>query len=123
MSAVAKAEAAWGRPLPDWIGALAAECDRTSQCQTAGRLRYSATVVSCTLNGGYKGSLAAVEERVRAVLMRTVVACPVLGEISGQECQGHQEAPFTPTNPTRVWLWHACPTCAHWRGDARGRQQ
>ena len=107
-SAAALALAAWGAPLPEWVAALAAEADRTSQSATARRLRYSPAVVSCTLKRSYKGSLSAVEGRVRDVLMRASVVCPVLGTIASERCLTEQAAPFTGTNHVRVRLYRAC---------------
>lgn len=107
-SATALALAAWGSPLPDWVEALAGEADRTSQSAAARRLSYSPTVVSCTLRATYQGSLRAVEQRVRDVLMRAQVVCPVLGGIPSARCIAEQAAPFAPTNHERVRLYRAC---------------
>lgn len=111
----ARALAAWGAGAPDWVLALAAECDRTSQGRAAKRLGRSATVVNQVLNGAYKGRLEAIETRVRGELMRAVVICPVLGEISTRKCDDEQSRLKTSTNILRTLLRQTCPGCPHYR--------
>jgi hypothetical protein len=43
------------------------------------------------------------------------VACPVLDDLPRQRCLDHQRQreQFAATNPTRVLLYRACPTCIH----------
>ncbi len=116
MTALSRAKVAWGDPPPDWVAALAEACDRESQAKVARRLQYSAAVVSGTINGTYKGDLRAVEGRVRDVLMRATVGCPVLGDIPSTRCVEEQAAPFRATNHQRVQLYHACRGgCPHSR--------
>jgi hypothetical protein len=54
---------------------------------------------------------------VRGEFLDARVSCPVLGEIPTGECIGHQLRKFQPTNPLRVALRRACPTCPN-REDA-----
>lgn len=109
----------WGANAPDWIRALAAECDRSSQGECAARLGISPAVVNQVLGHSYKGRLDRVEQRVRGELMRETCDCPVLGEISRRDCLDHQvrAKTFRPTNPMRVRLYAACPACPN-REDA-----
>lgn len=107
----------WGANAPDWIVALAAECDRTSQGQCAERLGISSAAVNQVLGNAYKGRMDRVEQRVRGELMRETVTCPVLGEISRRDCLDYQARKFRPTNPLRVQLYTACPACPN-REDA-----
>lgn len=107
----------WGAKPPDWIAALAAECDRTSQGQCATRLGISSAAVNQVLGHAYKGRLDRIEQRVRGELMRETVVCPVLGEISRRDCLDYQARKFRPTNPLRVQLYTACPACPN-REDA-----
>jgi hypothetical protein len=105
-----RARAGWTTP-PDWIAALAAECDKTSQGRTAQRLGISSAAVNQVLGASYKGRLDRVEARVRGELMRETVACPVLGELSRRDCLDHQGRKFSAANPTRVKLYRACKDC------------
>jgi len=107
------ARQAWGEPLPDWIDVLARECAATSQNRVARRLGRSASLVSTVLRGSYRGDMAAVEERVRGVLMRSTVACPALGEIPAHVCQDWQGQArrFSGVNALRVQMFRACRAC------------
>jgi len=114
--ATANALAAWGDPLPDWIAALAGECDRTTQKAAGSRIGYSAGVVNAVLKRAYKGDYTAVEQSVRGALMAATVNCPVLGELTTDRCLQQQRQPFAAHNPQRIALWRACRTgCAHSR--------
>lgn len=106
-----RAAAAWGPNVPDWITALALECDATSQGKVAARLEISAAVVNQVLGNTYKGRVERVETRVRGEYMKATVTCPVLGEISTRDCIANQTKKFKPTNPLRVALRKTCPTC------------
>jgi len=108
-----RACAAWGARTPDWILALAGECDRSSQGKAAEQLGISAAVVNQLIGNSYKGRVDSMEARVRGEYMKAVVECPVLGEISTRDCIGHQRRKFMPTNPLRVALRKACPACAN----------
>lgn len=104
---------AWGGDLPDWVTRLAEECARTSQSKVAGRLAYSPSVVSSVLKGSYKGSLDAVEEKVRGVLMGATVMCPALGTLSTMSCREWRDraADFSGHNALRVKMYRACSAC------------
>lgn len=112
-----RAMAAWGKRSPDWIAALAAECDRSSQGKVAGRLNISSAVVNQVLGNTYTGRVDRVEARVRGELLNAKVLCPILAEISKRECLDNQRLKFTGTNPLRVRLFVACKTCPN-REDA-----
>lgn len=114
--AVAKAQAAWGESLPDWVLALASECDRTSQNTASKRIDYSSAAVSQVINGKYNGDLRAVEQAVRGALMAAIVACPVVGDLAADTCLSHQKTPWAPHNPQRIAFWRACRSgCPHSR--------
>jgi hypothetical protein len=106
--ALDRARLAWPPKMPDWVEALAIACDETSQKAVAQRIGRSASLVSSVLSASYKGDLKAVEALVRGALMRLTVDCPVLGEIAGSDCLGHQQRPFRSTNQTWVELYKAC---------------
>ena len=110
MSAVSKASAAWGGDVPDWLAALARACDAESGRAVATRLGVSPAAVSRVLGNNY-GDTAAMERRVREVLMVNRVNCPVLREIGVEDCRAHQRRPFSPVNPLFVQLARACPAC------------
>lgn len=107
-----RARAGWGASTPDWIAALASACDRTgSQGKVGAELGISSAAVNQVLGNVYKGRLDRIEARVRGELMKEVVACPILGEISKRDCLDYQGRKFRPTNPTRAKLYRACKTC------------
>lgn len=108
---VDRARAAWTSGVPEWVAALAAACDKSSQGKVAQRLGISSAAVNQVLGASYKGRIDRVEARVRGELMRETVACPVLGEISRRECLDHQRRKFAATNPMRVQLYRACKDC------------
>lgn len=115
-SALGKAVVAWGEQIPDWIVALAQECDRTSQNIAAKRIDYSSAAVSQVINGKYSGDLTAIEQAVRGVLMAATVDCPVVGELASDACLAHQKASWSPHNPQRIAFYRACRQgCPHSR--------
>lgn len=100
--------------MSEWIDALRAECERTSQTRTAKRLGVSPSMVNQVLGGSYKGNIARLETLVRGELMAETVECPVMGEITKRQCQDAQERPFAATNPMRVAVYKACRSgCPH----------
>ncbi|MCZ4258641.1 hypothetical protein O4H53_24130 [Sulfitobacter sp. G21635-S1] len=114
MSALETAKDAWGNP-PDWIIALAMECDRSSQNQVARRLERSAPVISGVLRNTYRGSMETVEDIVRGTLLKETIACPVLGEIEKQHCRKWRgrSRKFANTNSQSVTMYRACNRCEH----------
>ena len=111
----------WGDPLPDWIEALARACAGSSQRKVADRLGRSASLVSQVIRKRYEGDMPAVEEAVRGAFMGSVVACPVLGELSTNECQlwRKRSAQFASVNPTWVRMHRACHRCPFNKTPAR----
>lgn len=99
----------------DWLDALAAECKRTSQQRAGQRLGVSGSTVNQVLKGTYKGDLPRIQGLVEGALLHATVECPVLGELPRNRCLENQRRPFQATNPTRVALFQACPTCTHRR--------
>lgn len=99
---------AWGDELPDWVAAIAAEADRTSEKEAASRMGYSPMVIYEVIRRRYGGSYANVEDAARASIMRAVIECPVLGAIDGSSCIKHQKAPYSSANPLRIQLFRAC---------------
>jgi hypothetical protein len=107
------ARAAWGAATPDWIDALAAACDTTSQTAVAQRLGISGSAVNAVLRNRYPAETTRIEQRIRGVLMRGTVPCPVLGELASDLClewQGKAEA-FHDTGQLRRRMFAACRRC------------
>lgn len=101
----------YGRNAPAWIIALAEECDRTTQTKVAGRIGRSASLINQVLKNKYTGNLEGIRQRVDAVLRPSCFQCPVLGEISGDDCLKHQGKPYNPANNLAVRLFLACRKC------------
>lgn len=97
-----------------WIDELRAACARLGQKEIAKRIGYSNAVISQVLNGKYPGDLDRVQAQVEGVLMKRVVDCPMLGEITLDVCRAHQRRKFSTTNPMRVQMYRACRNgCPH----------
>lgn len=117
----AKALAAYGDALPDWVEELAVEATATSLKAAAKRIGYSDAVLSHVFSGRYAGDLARVEEKVRGALMGATVQCPVLGEIGRDHCLDQQRMPFSATSSIRSKLYRACRSgCPHSRIKKEG---
>lgn len=115
MSHIDKARLAWGDMLPDWVRALAEEADRTSQNTVARAIGYSASAVSATIGNTYAAKdTGALEQTVRASVMRAVVACPECGEMPLELCLGWRKRaaePFAPLGSLHRVMRQACSSC------------
>lgn len=100
----------------DWLVVLQEACTGSSQAAVAKRIGYSAAVVNQVLKGTYKGDLARVQQAVEGALMGLTVECPIVGELARNRCLEYQRRGFAATNPFRVSLAKACPTCPNRRG-------
>ena len=110
-----RAVAAWGEPLPDWVSALAEGCDRASMREVAVRLGVSPASISLAINKRRERP-EFVKEKVEAILMISIVACPVMGVMGKLDCDKEQARPFSSANPLRVHLYRACRGgCPHYR--------
>ena len=109
-----KARAAWGADMPDWVALMARKCAETSQNRVAREIGRSASLVSAVLSASYQGDMAAVEDVVRGVYMRTTVDCPQLGTIRTSDCQDWRlkARSFAATNSLRVDMYRACHRCS-----------
>lgn len=113
---LAKAEAAWGKALPDWVRELALEANRTTSARTAQRIGYSGAVLSHVFAKNYPGDIARVEAKVRGALMGLTVDCPVVGEIGRDRCLDEQKMGNTGASSIRAKLFRACRNgCPHSR--------
>lgn len=108
-----RARQAWGANPPDWIVALAAECDRATQTQVGAALGCSPSAVNQVLSRSYQGRMDRFESKVRGRYMKATVPCPVLGDISTNDCFANQvqAKKFKATNPLRRALFTACKSC------------
>ena len=106
---------AWGANPPEWIVRLAEECDRKTQTEVGAELACSPSAVNQVLARAYGGRLDRFEAKVRGRYMKATVTCPVLGEISTNDCLANQKHAkrFKPTNPLRRALFIECKTCAN----------
>ena len=107
-SAMNRARAGWNDAPPDWIVALAEECDRTSQPKAAERIGKSAASVNLVLGGLYPARTKKIEAAVLSELMDAAISCPELGPISAAVCRVHQAEPYSNQNPTKINLFRAC---------------
>lgn len=114
----AKAQAAWGMPLPREIEALATACTASSASAVSRQLGYSPAVISHVLARKYPGDVEAVLIRIRGALLGEEVSCPVLGLIGKDRCSREQRSPRSGANPARARLHRACPLCPNHRGAA-----
>ncbi|HRQ81349.1 MAG TPA: hypothetical protein PKZ97_09545 [Azospirillaceae bacterium] len=112
-TAAAKVAASWGPTPPDWLAALAAECDQTSQNKAAARIGVSSAVVSQVLAGKYPGNLEAVADKVRASLLAHTVDCPAMGVMDLSVCLDWRikAKTFHPTSALRGRMFDACGFC------------
>jgi hypothetical protein len=108
--------AAWGSPLPDWVAALADECDRrASQASVARSLGYSASTINQVLHNKYPGDQGRVEQKIRGVLLAETIDCPAAGTMRRDACLAHQGRGDV-GSPLRVRLFRACRGgCPHSR--------
>lgn len=107
-----KARAAWGA-VPDWVAALATACDARGLNRTAEKISMSPALVSLVIRKTHHAGYEYAEARVRNKLMTPLRACPVLGLISEQQCEGEQAKPFTSVNPLAVAVYRACRDCPY----------
>lgn len=113
---IAKARAAWGEALPDWVIVLAEEVNRSSGAAVAKRLGYSGSLVSGVLSATYAGDFGNVEAKVRGALMGAQVRCPVLGEIGRDQCLDEQKMRSVGSSSLRARIYRACRAgCEHSR--------
>jgi hypothetical protein len=113
MSHSDKARRSWGAEAPDWVLALGAACDGTSQNKVAQSLGVSASLVSGVLSASYGGDMARIEDLVRGTYMREQLDCPVLGSIGKQVCRKWRgkASVFSGANALNITMYRACNRC------------
>lgn len=115
---VARARAAWrsmGEKVPEYILALASDCNRHSLSIVGHKVGYSGSTLSTILGGNYNGNMAKVEDKLSAIYFAQVIVCPVLGDLKRHKCLENQDRPFRATSAHRARLYHACRdgACIH----------
>lgn len=117
--AYASAHAGWGEDLPDWIDALAAACTARSQASVARTFERSAAFVSLVLRRKYTGDMHRAETLVRGALMGATLTCPILGDMSINDCMSWRDRAAKPSlhNPLRVQMYRACKGCKNYIGE------
>jgi hypothetical protein len=109
---LAKAIAAWGGDLPDWVRLLASACDTANQRSVAERLGKSPGYVSRLINQSYAGSYSEAETLVRAAFGGEGVVCPAFGDtIPLASCLRSRRRRDLPTTAIRRLYARLCPTC------------
>lgn len=114
-----KAHDAWGASPPDWVLALADECDRTSQGKVAKRIGRTGGLVSQIINRKYGAGYQTIEYVIRGALMSEAVECPGMGEaITNDVCQTWQGRAkiYAGHNAQRVTMFKACRRCDRFKG-------
>lgn len=107
-------EAAFGSAV-DWLAALRAEADRTTQERVAQRLGVSPGTVSQVLSGKYGADTTRIARRVRGALLGETVECPVALEMPLHRCQEIQERkPGTSGNPIYARAQLCCRGLGPW---------
>lgn len=117
------AEAHWGADMPDWVRALAVECERPGMTQraVAEKLDRSPAIVTQILRKQYAAATDRIEERVRGVFMNGQVECPARGSIPAHECQDWRAAArtFVGASPQHRMMYRACRGCHRYTGEAK----
>lgn len=111
---VEKAHEAWGKDCPDWVIALANECDESAQSKVGKRLGHSSgSICSSIINNNYNGDMAKVEKRIRGEFMAATVRCPQMGNISMAVCMDNQEhaKKGNRSSSFRAAMVRACTAC------------
>ena len=104
---IARAHEAWGEP-PDWVLVLAEACMETTQTAVADQVGYSPSVIGQAIGKTYRGDMSRVEDRVRGALLREKVRCPVLVEVTRDECLNWQKERFSTASGLNIKMHRAC---------------
>lgn len=117
---VEKARLAWGDTPPDWVIALAEQCNATSQAAAGRRIAYAGSTISQVISNAYLGDLPRVEDMVRGAFMASTIECPVLGEMARNVCLDWQRRPYSDASALHIKMWRACRSCplAQRKGEA-----
>lgn len=111
---------AWGEHPPEFITSLAAAVkDLGSKAAAAKAIGISRTAVSRLLDNKYDSPST---DKIEKTIMEYCgsVTCPILGELTSDQCKYNRDQPYIATNPQRNALYKACRQCKHnpKRGEA-----
>lgn len=110
---------AWGASPPEFIRVLAGVVEQEgSNVAAASRIGINRASVSTLLANRYPAGTQRMEKTIMA--WASLVECPVLGGITGEQCQSERNKPFIGSNPTRIRLYRACQSCPR-NPNAQGR--
>lgn len=114
----------WVKDAPDWLWVLADEADRTSQSAAARRIGYTTSALSSLFRARYGAGTAAIEEKVRGVLMKATITCPAMGEIGTHDCATWRKKArdIIPSSSSRIMMAKACRACAIFKEEEARRQ-
>lgn len=110
--------APWIEILRREVDSTDAEGKRKGPSVVAKEIGYSRATVDLVLKGTYAGNLDAVAERVMSIYgLNGKVQCPVLGEITPQNCAENWQRAKTVGlrggNPDTLKLHHKCIRCSN----------
>lgn len=101
---------AWGDNPPEFVRVLANVVEQEgSNAAAARRLGINRASVSTLLANKYPACTAKMAKAIME--WAALVECPILGPITGEQCQTEREKPFIGSNPTRIRLYRACRSC------------
>jgi hypothetical protein len=101
---------AWGDSPPEFIKVLSRLVEQEgSRAAAAERIGVNRATVSTLLANKYPANTKRMEQAI--MTWASFVSCPVLGEITGEQCQTERSKPFIGSNPTRIRLYRACRSC------------
>jgi glycine cleavage system regulatory protein len=101
---------AWGDNPPEFIRVLANLVKESgSNAAAARRLGINRASVSTLLANKYPASTDKMAQAIMA--WSSLVECPVLGAITGDQCQTERNKPFVGSNQMRIRLFRACRSC------------
>lgn len=110
-SNLAKAQAAWGSAIPDYITVLALRCDETTQRAVGKIIGLGSASISKLIARKYGAGYAELENKIRSTLMNTPVQCPAFGEIPLASCLINRRPTRAPVDIMERTFAAACPNC------------
>lgn len=103
---------AWGQQPPEFIRVLANIVEKAGSNQAAAdQIGINRASVSTLLANKYPANTEKMKEKI--LTFGTGKQCPILDQISAEECQKNREQKFISSNPQRVALYRACRQCKH----------
>ncbi len=107
----AKAPAAWGDAIPDWVETLAAKLDQLGVAEVVRATGYKQSALSAVISNTYKARTTTIEQAVRGAYMGLIVDCPTQGQIGREACLRTQGIKRRPVNSFEADQQVACRQC------------